>query len=253
VAGSAEPHAEIAIRIDGETRASARADASGGFVAFFDVPRATGDAPARRIDVEAVAPDGTRSGGDAPVIVTAPAGDEPDAEPLVVAARETGVEVLQMPGADAADEAITLDMAAQSPGGVLALSGRAGGLKPIRVYANARLVAETVADADGRWTVEAAADAAAGADTLRIDEIAEDGTVSRRIEAPFVAPAPDEDAPAPGEVVVREGDTLWRIAENVLGSGPRYTLIYEANADRIRDPDLIFPGQLLTVPGAAAR
>jgi nucleoid-associated protein YgaU len=249
-AGSAAPHAEVRIRIDGETRATARADASGGFVAFFDVPGAEGEGAVRRLDLEAVGADGAATGAAEPVIVAAPAADEPDAEPLVVAARETGVEVLQKPGAAAGEGAVTLDSAAQDASGVVALTGRAGGLKPVRIYANARLVAETVADADGRWSAEASADETAGAATLRVDEIAADGSVSRRIEAPFVALV-EEAIPGPGEIIVRKGDTLWRIAENLLGDGPRFTVIYEANADRIRDPDLIFPGQLLSVPAAA--
>ena len=253
IAGSAEPDSEVTIRIDGEVRATVRADASGGFVAYVDVPPGDEESAARRIDLDAVDADGRRSSASEPVIVAAPAAQEPDAEPLVVAARETGVEVLQTPGARPAEGAVTLDTAVQDADGVLALSGRAGGLKTVRIYADARLVAETVADADGRWTVDASVEDTLGATSLRIDEVAEDGSVTRRIEAPYVAADPDETRPEPGAIVVQEGDTLWRIAENAFGSGFRYTLIYEANAERIRDPNLIFPGQLLSVPVAAAR
>jgi nucleoid-associated protein YgaU len=253
VAGSAEPHADISIRVDGETAATAQADESGGFVAFFDIPAAEDDASGvRRVEVEARDPDGARTATGEPVIVAAPAAEEPDAEPLVVAARETGVEVLQRPGGAGEEGAVTLDSSIQQGDGVIALTGRAGGLKPVRIYANARLIAETVADADGRWTATAAADDAAGAQTLRIDEIAEDGSVSRRIETLFAAPD-DQPALDPGEIVVTRGDTLWRIAENMLGAGPRYIVIYEANAERIRDPNLIFPGQVLSVPSVSTR
>lgn len=47
--------------------------------------------------------------------------------------------------------------------------------------------------------------------------------------------------------VVR-GDSLWRISRKVFGHGIRYTLIYEANADQIRDPSLIYPGQVFVLP-----
>lgn len=50
--------------------------------------------------------------------------------------------------------------------------------------------------------------------------------------------------------VVR-GDSLWRISRKVFGHGIRYTLIYEANADQIRDPSLIYPGQVFVLPHAA--
>jgi nucleoid-associated protein YgaU len=52
-------------------------------------------------------------------------------------------------------------------------------------------------------------------------------------------------------VLVLRGDNLWRISRKVLGSGMRYTQIYEANATQIRDPRLIYPKQIFVMPGAA--
>jgi nucleoid-associated protein YgaU len=53
---------------------------------------------------------------------------------------------------------------------------------------------------------------------------------------------------ADGRIVVQPGNSLWRIAHNAYGEGLHYTIIYQANRDQIRDPDLIYPGQILTVP-----
>ncbi len=50
-------------------------------------------------------------------------------------------------------------------------------------------------------------------------------------------------------VIVQPGDSLWRIARRVYGRGIRFSVIYRANKDRIRDPDLIYPGQIIVVPG----
>ena len=49
-------------------------------------------------------------------------------------------------------------------------------------------------------------------------------------------------------VTVVHGDSLWRISRKVLGRGIRYTQIYAANASQIRDPRLIYPGQVLVTP-----
>jgi nucleoid-associated protein YgaU len=56
--------------------------------------------------------------------------------------------------------------------------------------------------------------------------------------------------PAAGPVLytVVKGDSLWRIAEATLGSGARYTEIFEANRPMLDDPDKTFPGQVLRVP-----
>lgn len=48
---------------------------------------------------------------------------------------------------------------------------------------------------------------------------------------------------------VKKGDSLWKIAANTLGNGSRHNEIFEANREVIRDPDLIFPGQKLRIPG----
>ncbi len=47
---------------------------------------------------------------------------------------------------------------------------------------------------------------------------------------------------------VKKGDCLWNIAKKYLGNGSRYTEIYNLNRDKIRNPSLIYPGQVLTLP-----
>lgn len=63
------------------------------------------------------------------------------------------------------------------------------------------------------------------------------------VQAP-VAPA----ALAPVTVTVQPGFTLWAIAKGQYGDGLLYVQVFEANRDRIRDPDLIYPGQVFTLP-----
>lgn len=57
---------------------------------------------------------------------------------------------------------------------------------------------------------------------------------------------------AEGSVIIRRGDTLWHISRRVYGRGIRYSTIYLANQDQIRNPDLIWPGQIFTLPGETA-
>ncbi|NBT40085.1 MAG: LysM peptidoglycan-binding domain-containing protein [Alphaproteobacteria bacterium] len=49
-------------------------------------------------------------------------------------------------------------------------------------------------------------------------------------------------------LVVQAGNSLWRLARRFYGQGIFYTLIFDANRDRINDPNLIFPGQKFSVP-----
>jgi len=48
---------------------------------------------------------------------------------------------------------------------------------------------------------------------------------------------------------IQKGDTLWKIAAAALGKGARYPEIFEANREVILDPDKIFPGQKIRIPG----
>lgn len=73
---------------------------------------------------------------------------------------------------------------------------------------------------------------------------------------PLDAPGPDV---ATGEVVVQPGDTLWDLAEDHLGDGPRYQEVFEANEQRpqpdgraLVDPDVIEPGWVLAMPAGPA-
>jgi nucleoid-associated protein YgaU len=49
---------------------------------------------------------------------------------------------------------------------------------------------------------------------------------------------------------VKSGDSLSKIAKHVYGDANKWHRIYEANRDKIKNPDLIHPGQELTIPDA---
>jgi nucleoid-associated protein YgaU len=53
--------------------------------------------------------------------------------------------------------------------------------------------------------------------------------------------------------IVSRGDNLWRISQRIYGSGYRYTVIYGANQKQIRNPDLIYPGQVFVLPADAPK
>jgi nucleoid-associated protein YgaU len=65
-------------------------------------------------------------------------------------------------------------------------------------------------------------------------------------EAP---PAAEQAAmPTEGRLVIQPGNNLWRISKVIYGDGLKYATLYQANKDQIRDPDLIYPGQVFRTP-----
>ena len=69
----------------------------------------------------------------------------------------------------------------------------------------------------------------------------EAGTTSTRTTQP-------EDTNSGKTYTVKSGDSLWKIAKQFYGNGANYTKIYEANKDKIKNPSLIYAGQVLTIP-----
>jgi len=72
--------------------------------------------------------------------------------------------------------------------------------------------------------------------------------VLARIETPLTRVSVDELLLGDAQVVVQPGNSLWRIARRAYGGGIKYTIIFEANRSRIRDPNLIYPGQIFSIP-----
>ncbi|MFN3970545.1 MAG: LysM peptidoglycan-binding domain-containing protein [Gemmobacter sp.] len=73
------------------------------------------------------------------------------------------------------------------------------------------------------------------------------GTAPPALPALPAAPPPS----APVTVTVQPGFTLWAIAKGQYGDGIRYVQVFEANRSQIRNPDLIYPGQVFTLPDPA--
>ena len=79
---------------------------------------------------------------------------------------------------------------------------------------------------------------------------------TKTAEETVAATAPVEAAPAPpkeGRVVIQPGNNLWRISRVLYGNGNKFTMLYEANKDQIRNPNLIYPGQIFKTPDVAPK
>ncbi len=133
-------------------------------------------------------------------------------------------------------------------------SGRAtvgGGAEPgaqLIVYLDETPVAYASAGVDGRWAATLERRVAPGLHRVRVDQLGDAGQVVARVEIPFSRAAVVAALPEEAAVIVQPGNSLWRIARRVYGKGVRYSVIYQANQDQIRDPDLIYPGQIFVLP-----
>ena len=151
---------------------------------------------------------------------------------------------------DPARRGLALDAVEYDEKGNLILSGRAQAGSTVQVYLNNEPIGVASADAKGRWTMKPEKAVDPGIYSLRVDQVEQAGRVASRLELPFSRARPEDiQMGADGKsVVVQPGNSLWRISRQLLGEGLRYTEIYRANQVQIRDPDLIYPGQIFAVP-----
>lgn len=239
------PGTQETVALSPETDPQAAADASSDGA----------PAPAQP-DVDTAAVDRPAQSAPAPATEaeTDPAAPVPPSQSVaVLKSTEEGVELLQ--SQPQVLSSIAIDTIGYSDEGDVQLSGRAvAGTSEVRVYLDNRFVGGLPVDDNGVWRGDVP-DVATGIYQLRVDEVNEAGDVTSRLETPFKreAPAVLAEASAGQEgpvsaVTVQTGDTLWAIARDRYGEGLLYVRVFEANRGDIRDPDLIYPGQVFDLP-----
>jgi nucleoid-associated protein YgaU len=136
------------------------------------------------------------------------------------------------------------------------IGGRAEPGAEVTVFDGDRVIGRTTADPRGEWVVLPSEPLAGGHRELRLEAArpGEPPAVSDQVVALDVpvGPAPaGESAPEPADdrAVVQPGNSLWALARRRYGHGTEYGVIYQANRAQIRDPDLIYPGQVFVMPG----
>lgn len=243
IAGRAMPKAEVVILDGGTEIGRTIADNRGEWVFVPSGPLKPG---ARELSLRAENPDGTIMEATAPVVLVVPERDQGQAIVFKVLPGG-GSTLLQGPVGDAAGQ-LSIDTVDHDDRGRLFVGGKAPAKGRVHVYLDNRFLGRADADAEGRWR-QAGKRPEAGRHVLRADLVGDKGKVLARIEVMF---DPGEAAKLPKNggdtIVVMSGNSLWRIARTVYGAGAAYTAIFSANRDRIRDPDLIYPGQVFTVP-----
>ncbi|CAA7613018.1 LysM peptidoglycan-binding domain-containing protein [Magnetospirillum sp. SS-4] len=240
IAGRAMPGAVVTI-IDGDVELGrVTADARGEWVFVPTVALPPG---ARELRLRAANPDGTTMDSGEPVVLVVPERGKGPAL-AVRPGRDGASRILQGPGGTGGG-ILSLDVVDHDGQGRLFVGGRAPAGGTVLLYIDNRLAGRTAADGIGAWRI-AGALPGPGAHMLRADLIDDKGKVLARVEVNWT-PGDDLGKGSTG-VVVEPGNSLWRIARRLYGRGIAYTVIYEANRDRIKDPDLIYPGQVFSVP-----
>ncbi len=275
IAGRATPGAKIVLLDGGKEIARGEADARGEWVLLTqDPPLSPGQHELRVVQhvegrapvtseqvVVAVVPMPPDAKGEAAkseaakggtAKVEASKGQTPNDQTLVMIAPPSGAATLvQPPSAEGVPKSADLQLSTldYDERGQVTVTGQATAGTTVRVYLDDKMVAEGAAGADGRWRLVPAEPIEHGKHKLRLDRLSKDGKPMARLELSFerlvtATPAATDNR----RLHVVRGDNLWNIARAHYGEGWRFTVIFAANKNQIRDPDLIYPGQIFSLP-----
>lgn len=175
-----------------------------------------------------------------------PPGGQESGTPAPRAANEAAPG--QAKGEEDPSSKLSLDTVDYDDKGKVAVAGKAPEGSRVQLYLDNKPVGGADPDKTGVWRVELGDKVKPKRYRMRIDQIGPEGRVVARIESPFFPAGPITGLPRDAVVFVQPGNSLWRIARRTYGGGVQYTLIFEANKDQIRDPDLIYPGQVFVLP-----
>ena len=257
IAGRAAPDSDVTVFNGDKEVGKTKADKKGEWVLVPGQPLPSGNT---NLSVSSKAPDGKVQNSEKVVVVVVPERPQGDAgkgqagakKPLAVLVPRAGggdLRVLQEPdsGQGVGSDALRLQVIDYDEAGELSLGGKGKAKALLRAYLDNALIGETTVPDDGNWRLRPKRPVAPGTYRLRIDQII-GGKVAQRIELPFSRSEAIAKLPGDKLVIVQPGNSLWRIARRSYGEGLMFAVIYEANRDQIRDPDLIYPGQVFAVP-----
>ncbi len=265
IAGKAAPNSTVTITANGKEIGEAVASSSGEFVTILDTSTTGEEGQTQTLGLESDV-DGTLQFSDETIVIlptlksdaAEAASDTPPAAPVIVKATADTVEVVQ-PAAPLQVDQVSIDSISYEKTGEAAVAGRGTPNHMIIAYVDNEAVAKAEISELGSWKVVLDG-LEAGNYMLRVDELDANGKVVSRMETPFQRAFPADveraqavqDAAGDGPVTytVQPGNNLWVIATGRYGEGLKYHQIFAANRDKIRDPDLIYPGQVFVLPDA---
>lgn len=249
LAGRAEPASAVVLMLMPEKElARVKTGADGNWSMVVNEPLPTGN---QELYLLSFLPDGQKLRSKHTVVVSIPEGR--DRLPLVVmGAPGSASRVLQDPDHVPSSAELVLHTIDYDQSGGVVFAGEAKPGTTVRIIADGKLLGQVAVEAGGQWQMTSPVPLAQGVHKLQVDQIEESGRVSAVLVLPFKREAVEMvTGKTVSTVVVQPGNSLWRIARHLYGQGIQYTVIYSANSDQIRDPDLIYPGQVLDVPGKA--
>ena len=174
--------------------------------------------------------------------------NESNSVPKVARVFRSDVENIDILNLEKLNDAITLDFLSYSPPGLIIMSGRTISNTEIEILKSSEVLGKTKSNENGVWKFiinkndaneEISIKTTISGETLILTY--DEAEIKKRFKNTNFEFYDDR-------IIVQKGNSLWRIARKTLGGGIFYTEIYKNNLAKIKNPNLIYPGQVFNIP-----
>ena len=264
IAGEGKPNSEILILEKGKIIESAEVDQSGTWAIISNKPLSSGD---NLIVIDQNNQDGTHSLSRE--IYVTKIDKKNKSKPMVVAIpnQDGGkIQIIQKPSNMSNDlkektlsipivnklnlplKTFTVDSIFFNELGNVSIQGKANFGSYIDLYIDNIIIKKISISSGLEWKFNSLKVFDFGQHRLKVLLRSRDNNVLKKIELPFMRVKIPEGMLPEDYVIIKPGDILWSISYRIYGNPFKYIEIYKENKDQISNPDLIFPGQIFTLP-----
>ena len=244
MAGKSEPNEAIELLDGEEIIAEVFSDENGEWVWVSELPIKTG---IKKFKLQYKNNTNTSSISDQTVIVLVD--KESNSVPKVARVFNSDVENIDMLNLEKINDAISLDMLSYSSDGLIILSGRTISNSEIEIFKSSNVLGKTKSNENGIWKF-----------IIKKDDYSnEEISIKTKINGEVLMLTYNQAEIKKrfkktnfefydDRIIVQKGNSLWSIARKTLGGGVFYTEIYKNNLTKIKNPNLIYPGQVFNIP-----
>ncbi len=248
LAGKSEPNIYIQLLDNDNEIANFFSDGNGEWIWVSDLPLTRG---IKKFKLKHVKEDGKSFESDQTIVILND--KKTESKPVVAKFLDSSVKTIDMLNLDSIGNGLSLDLVNYDPLGSLSIKGRTLPNQVVSFLDSLKIVGKSISDENGKWKLTIK-----NLDLLNIKTI-ETVIKGQKISIPFSKINFDEYDKIKKlkfenkKIIVKPGNSLWRIARKNLGGGIFYSEIYRSNLKSIKNPDLIYPGQVFNMPSIKSK
>ena len=243
IAGKSHPNINIDLLSNDKVIANFFSDANGEWIWVSDSPIVPGE---KRFKLRHTDEKNNEHESDQVILVLdTTKNDFKSSNKVLLKSSSNNTDILNL---ELVQDGLSLDMANLKEDGLFILTGRTLPQNEIKFFKSNKIVGKVISDLEGKWNFEYKSFNPSPEELIIVTDVKEQEISLSFSEKDLIKFINAKNKFYANKITVQPGNSLWRIARKTLGDGMHYSEIYLNNITRIKDPNLIFPGQVFNIP-----